>query len=118
MPPSNWIDFRAIRQTVTMESLLHHYGVQVRRTDPQTLRGKCPLPEHTSKAPYSFIVDTTKNVWACHSDSCVAARDGRKGGNTLDFVTAMEKCSLREAGLKIMSWFAGAAAATNQIGRA
>jgi hypothetical protein len=109
MPPSNWIDFRAIRQTVTMESLLEHYRVPVRRTDPRTLRGKCPLPGHTSKDAYSFIVDTAKNVWACHSDSCVAARDGRRGGNTLDFVTAMENCSLREAALKITSWFDGAA---------
>jgi DNA primase len=104
-PPSKWIDFRAIRQNVTMESALHHYGVQLRRTDPNTLRGKCPLPSHSSKSFYSFIVDTGKNLWACHSDSCAAARDGRRGGNVLDFVTTMEKCSLREAALKVAGWF-------------
>jgi DNA primase len=104
-PPSNWIDFRAIRQTVTIESVLLHYGVQLRRTDPHNLRGKCPLPSHSSKASYTFMVDSEKNIWACHSGSCMAARDGRKGGNALDFVTAMEKCSLREAALKMAGWF-------------
>jgi len=103
--PPKWIDFRTIRQNVSMESALHHYGVQLRRTDPHTLRGKCPLPSHSSKSFYTFIVDSGKNLWACHSDSCTAARDGRRGGNVLDFVTAMEKCSLREAALKIASWF-------------
>src|SRR5690606_4564281 len=39
------------------------------------------------------------------SDSCVAARGGRIGGNVLDFISAMENCSLREAALKLQDWF-------------
>jgi DNA primase len=44
-------------------------------------------------------------VWVCHSDSCVAVRGGRVGGNVLDFVAAMENCSIREAALKLQEWF-------------
>ena len=37
------------------------------------LRGRCPLPTHASKSSrHSFIVKTSRNAWACHSDSCVA----------------------------------------------
>ncbi len=88
-----------------MEAVLSHYGIRLRRVSPHTLRGKCPLPSHSSKEAQSFLVDPAKNVWACHSDSCASARGGKRGGNSLDFVTAMEKCSLREAALKITSWF-------------
>jgi DNA primase len=61
---------------------------------------------HSSKSSrQSFIVNTGKNAWACHSDSCVAARGGRIGGNVLDFISAMENCSVREAALKLQDWF-------------
>ena len=33
------------------------------------------------------------------------ARGGRIGGNVLDFISAMENCSLREAALKLQDWF-------------
>ena len=65
-----------------------------------------PLPSHTSAtSKLSFVVNTTKNVWSCKSDSCVAAREGKTGGNVLDFVALMEKCSIREAAEKLASWF-------------
>jgi DNA primase len=104
-PLSTWIDFRRIRETVTLERVIDHYGVELRRINPATLRGKCPLPSHTSKSAYSFIVNRQRNLWVCHSQSCAAARAGRKGGNVLDFVSTMENCSLREAAMKITRWF-------------
>jgi len=106
MPTStNWIDFRAIRQGVTMKEILARYGVQLRQVHPEVLRGKCPLPSHSSKSAYSFIVQTRKNLWSCHSSSCAGARNGRIGGNVLDFVAAMENCSLRDAAGRIVGWF-------------
>jgi DNA primase len=101
---SNWIDFRAVRQNVTMDAILERYGIHLRRISPEVLRGKCPLPSHSSKSPYSFIVQTKKHVWSCHSSSCSAARNGRIGGNVLDFVAAMENCSIRDAAVKIAGW--------------
>jgi len=90
-----------------MEMVLAHYGIALRWVFAGRLRGRCPLPMHLSKeSTQSFAVDTNKNAWACQSNSCVEARSGRIGGNVLDFVAAMENCSIREAALKLQGWFA------------
>lgn len=105
MKPS-WVDFKAVKHVVSMEMALAHYGVRLHRLDRCYLRGRCPLPAHTSKSSrQSFIVNTEKNAWACHSDSCTAARVGRVGGNVLDFVAFMENCSIREAALRLQDRF-------------
>ncbi len=104
---SPWVDFKAVKQGVSMEMALAYYGVMLRRINRSYLRGRCPLPSHTSKSSsHSFIVNTDKNAWVCHSDSCVGSRGGRSGGNVLDFVAALERCSVRDAALKLQEWFA------------
>jgi DNA primase len=101
-----WVDYRAVKAAVSMEMALANYGIRLNRLDSEYLRGRCPLPAHSSKSSrQSFIVNVGKNAWACHSDSCVAARGGRIGGNVLDFVSAMENCSIREAALKLQNCF-------------
>jgi DNA primase len=102
-----WVDFKAVKQAISVEMALAYYGVVLRRIHSPYLRGRCPLPDHVSKGSnQSFIVNIEKNAWACHSDSCLASRGGRIGGNVLDFVAAMEGCSLRDAALKLQDWFA------------
>ena len=87
---------------------LDHYGIRLRHAGPNTLRGKCPLPAHASKtSTESFTATLSKGVggvWACQSQSCIKTR-GRVGGNVLDFVAAMEKCSIRDAAIKLQTWF-------------
>ena len=101
-----WVDYRAVKAAVSMETVLANYGIRLQRLDGEHLRGRCPLPAHTSKSSrQSFIVNVQKNAWACHSDSCVATRGGRIGGNVLDFVSTMENCSIREAALKLQNSF-------------
>jgi DNA primase len=101
-----WVDFKAVKDAVSMEAALAHYSIKVYRANKDHVRGKCPLPTHTSPtSKLSFVVNTTKNVWSCKSDSCVAGREGKTGGNVLDFVAVMEKCSIREAAEKLASWF-------------
>jgi len=101
-----WVDYRAVKAAVSMELALANYGIRLQRLDGAYLRGRCPLPTHESKSSrQSFIVSTAKNAWSCHSDSCVAARGGRLGGNVLDFIASMEHCSIREAALKLQAWF-------------
>ena len=103
---STWVDFKVVKATVTMEMALASYGVMLHRVDCNYLRGRCPLPTHHSKSSaQSFIVNTEKNAWACHSDSCTAARSGRTGGNVLDFVAWMENCSMRDAAIRLQGWF-------------
>jgi DNA primase len=103
---SAWVDFKALKHVVSMEMALAYYGVMLRHIRGSSLRGRCPLPNHVSTSSVqSLIVDAEKNAWACHSSSCVASRGGRIGGNVLDFVAAMERCSVREAALKLQEWF-------------
>ena len=101
-----FVDFKQIKQQVSMEAALARYTVRLRRVNQHSLRGACPLPSHSSdKSKESFIVQTDKNIWACQSSSCVAGRSGKKGGNVLDFVAFMESCSIRDAAVKLRDWF-------------
>jgi hypothetical protein len=72
-----WVDYRAVKAAVPMEVALVSYGIRLHRLNRDYLRGRCPLPAHTSESSrQSFIVNIARNAWACHSDSCVAARGG------------------------------------------
>jgi DNA primase len=100
-----WVDF----EPVSLEMVLNHYRLEFRSAGSRTLRGRCPLPTHGStESKASFSAALTKGVggiWARQSASCVKARDGQRGGNALDFVAAMESCTIREAAQKIAVWF-------------
>lgn len=107
--PDTFVDFKEIKQRVSMEATLGHYNVRLRRVNQHSLRGRCPLPTHSSdQSKESFIVQTEKNIWACQSTSCVAGRKGRKGGNVLDFVSIMANCSIRDAALTLRDVFLAA----------
>ena len=99
-------DFRRIKQRISIAGVLAHYDVKLRPAGPHTLCGPCPLPTHTSRqSRESFSVNLSRQVWSCHSASCIAARDGRLGGHVIDLVAIMERCSLRQAGLRLEDWF-------------
>ncbi len=104
----DWVSFDEIKRVVTLQMAIERYGIPLRRVNANTLRGKCPLPTHGSeKSNESFTATLTKGVggaWACQSHSCIKAR-GRIGGNVLDFVAAMEQCSVRDAAIKLQMWF-------------
>jgi DNA primase len=91
----NWVDFKAIKAAVTMEMIFGRYCVNWLRKKDDELRGRCPI--HQGEGQSTFHASLTKNVFNCFS--CKAR------GNVLDFVAAMEKCSVRDAGLKIAEWF-------------
>lgn len=105
----DWVSFDEIKRTVTLAMVIERYGWQLRNGGPQVLRGRCPLPSHSSKeSKESFIATLNKGtggVWSCHSQSCAAGRGGRRGGNVLDLVSAMESCSVRDAAIKLQTWF-------------
>jgi DNA primase len=102
MMRADWVDFKSIKGKVSMETVLSHYDVRLRRVGADQFRGRCPLPAHCStKSNDSFSVSFTRNVWSCQSASCIAARSGRIGGNVFDFVAEMERCSIREAALHL-----------------
>ena len=91
---NSWVDFKAIKQTVRISQILDHYGLKLKKSGKE-LRGKCPI--HQGEGSDTLHVNIDKNVFHCFS--CGAK------GNILDFVCAMENCSLRDAGRKLQDWF-------------
>jgi DNA primase len=88
---ANWLDFKAIKRSVSLESLLRHDGVELRRSGPDQYRGRCPI--HGGEGQDAFRVNLARNIFHCFA--CGA------GGTVLDFVAAMEGCTLREAAEKL-----------------
>jgi DNA primase len=90
-----WVDFRAVKEAVSLEAVLHHYQVPGLRRRRSQLEGCCPI--HRGKRDDSFRASLSKNVFHCFA--CQAS------GNVLDFVAALEKCSIRQAALRLQQWF-------------
>jgi DNA primase len=92
---NGWVDFRLIKELVSMQMVLEHYGINGLRKSGNELRGACPI--HKNEGSRTFQVNINKNVFQCFS--CKAR------GNVLDFVAAIEGCSIRDAALKLQAWF-------------
>jgi len=95
METSQWVDFRVVKDAVSMEMALDHYGINWLLKSGQELRGKCPI--HQGDGERTFHVNVSKNAFNCFS--CKAR------GNVLDFVAAMEQSTVRDAALKLAEWF-------------
>lgn len=91
-----WVDFRVVKAQVSMQMLVEHYALKDLKKSQHELRGRCPI--HNGNGERTFHINLTKNVFQCFS--CKAK------GNVLDFVAAMENCTIRDAALKLASWFA------------
>jgi DNA primase len=87
----NWLDFAAIKSSVSLAVLLRHYQVRLHRSGRDQYRGPCPI--HRGEGREAFHANLTRNIFHCFS--CGA------GGTVLDFVAAMEACSLTEAAHKL-----------------
>ncbi len=103
---ADYVDFKTVKAEVSVEDVAARYGVALRRTNGSHERGKCPLPTHPAgDDDKSFSINLSKQVWICHSTACAKGRRGKKGGDVIELVSVMEGCSLRDAGLKLASWF-------------
>ncbi len=94
----NWVDFKAIKELVTMYMVLDHYHIEGLEQKGDELRGRCPI-HGDSAAGKCFSVNLSKNAFKCFFPTCGAH------GNVLDFVAAKEQCSVRDAALKLTEWF-------------
>jgi DNA primase len=90
-----WVDFSAVKRAVSLEAVVRHYQIPGLRRHGAQLQGCCPI--HRGRRDDSFRAHLTKNVFHCFA--CQAR------GNVLDFVAAMEVCSVREAALRLQQWF-------------
>ena len=88
---TNWLDFSSIKRGVKLESVLRHYRVELQWNGKNQGRGRCPI--HRGDGREAFHVNLARNVFHCFA--CDA------GGTVLDFVAAMEHCSLFEAAQRL-----------------
>ncbi len=100
---SEWVDFKALRKSLSFAEVLKFYGVEVKARGNRH-QGFCPLPTHTGKrrSP-SFSAKLDWGVWQCFG--C------RASGNILDFALRMEghdprdEKALRAVALKLQAKF-------------
>lgn len=89
-----WVSFTEIKQRVGLERVLRSYRVDwLRRSGPRQYRGRCPI--HQGQGVEAFHANLERGIFHCFA--CGA------GGNVLDFVAAMEGCSVREAALRLQA---------------
>ncbi len=89
----DWVNFAELKSQVKLAAVLRSYGVDwLRHSGPlQQYRGRCPI--HQGHGPEAFHAHLGRGMFHCFA--CGA------GGNVLDFVAAMEGCSVREAALRL-----------------
>ena len=87
------IDFRRLRQQLSLTQVLDLIGfTPTTRHGPQ-LRGPCPVHESKTPRSRSFAAHVGKNCWHCFR--CGA------GGNALDLYLAVTKLPLYEGALQL-----------------
>ena len=95
------VNFAAIKQGVTLEAVLRFYKVNdLTGGRNGRYRGRCPI--HQGDGRDAFHVDGKRKIFHCFS--CGA------GGDVLDLVALLNRCTLREAALKVQDWFLPGAA--------
>jgi DNA primase len=94
---TRWIDFTALKRQVSIRDVLSRYGLLAGLHEKKAGRLVGPCPIHGGKNGTSFNADLEKNVFHCFSQC--------GGGNILDLVVKIEKCSIRDAGEKLSDWF-------------
>ena len=93
---TGWVDFKKVKEAIDIQMVLNHYSIKNLRRTGDELRGPCPIHNGSANSK-NFTVNIRKNAFNCFS--CKAR------GNVLDFVAAMEKCSVRDAAVKLAEWF-------------
>ena len=102
-----WLNFRQIKEAVTIGAVLQHYEWKCLRRRGDHVAGRCPI--HGGHGEESFHADLRNNGFHCFS--CQAH------GSVLDLVAKVERCSLRQAAQRLQEWFGVEGAASRSAGR-
>jgi hypothetical protein len=98
MEEKEWVDFKEVKQAVSMQMVLDRYKITGLKKVGDELRGPCPIHKGAGQSRH-FCASLTKNAFQCFASDCKAR------GNVLDFVAAIENCTVRDAALKLKEWF-------------
>jgi hypothetical protein len=92
-----FVDYKLLKTCVSIIMVLDHYGwVRQLKGAGNTVRSCCPIHNGTNEK--QFVVNIRNNTWRCFGDC-------RKGGSILELVAELEKIEIREAAVRIASWF-------------
>src|SRR5208337_497820 len=93
----DFIDYKLLKTCVSIIMILDHYGwLRELKCTGNTVRSTCPI--HNGSNDKQFTVNIRNNTWCCFGDC-------RKGGSILELVASYEKIEIREAAVRIASWF-------------
>ena len=87
------IDYRQLRQQITMSQVLSLLGFQPTSGHGPQLRGPCPIPACRSASDHSFSVHLARQVYHCFA--C------RSRGNALDLWAAVRSLPIYQAALDL-----------------
>ena len=87
------IDYRQLRQQITMVQVLYLLGYQPSWQRGPQLRGSCPIPDCGSTSPRVFSVHLTRQIYHCFACS--------SHGNPLDLWAAVRQLPLHDAALDL-----------------
>ena len=76
---TKWIDFKLLKQQLSFQQVLAHYGIKATKDGEAHVKACCPF--HDDKRP-SLGIDLNRKIWQCFA--C------KTSGNVLDFITRME----------------------------
>lgn len=91
------IDFKAIRNTISIADVLDKIGWRGRTCYSGETRGPCPIHGQRSARSRSFAVDLKRSVWFCHG--C------KRGGDVIDLWAALHGLATYEAALQLCESF-------------
>ena len=92
-----FVDYKLLKTCVSIIMVLDHYGwLRQLKGAGNTVRSCCPI--HNGSNDKQFVVNIRNNTWCCFGDC-------RKGGSILELVSALENIEIREAAVRIASWF-------------
>jgi len=91
----DWVNFRQIKSAVPIGAVLEHYAWKYLRRRGDRVEGRCPI--HRGQGENSFHADLRNSGFYCFS--CHAS------GSVLDLVAKVERCSVRQAALRLQEWF-------------
>ena len=91
-------DMQRIKQQISIESALAHYGAPTLKVSGTGRVGPC-LVHDASKTSRAFHISADGRAWYCFG-AC------QRGGSVIDLVAAIERCSIKEAAIILAQRFA------------
>ena len=104
-----WVSFDEIKHAVSLEMVINHYRIELRRVNARYAAREMPSARCTALTRAAQASrQRSQKAWAASgraNRTHASPHAPERGGNALDFVATMERCSIRDAAVKLQEWF-------------